>query len=117
MLLQIVAVDNGGGLSLYSTMGSGLIAQAVSADGSLVVPCASLPLRLPSVGAVDKEAAEQFVANILERLYLEQSPSSLQSPSKAGGSRSSSALSLPKADGSTNSLGEWTLKLLEDEDI
>lgn len=117
VLLQIVAVDNGGGLSLYSTMGSGLIAQAVSADGSLVVPCASLPLRLPSVGAVDKEAAEQFVANILERLYLEQSPSSLQSPSKAGGSRSSSALSLPKADGSTNSLGEWTLKLLEDEDI
>lgn len=73
VMLQIVAVDHGGGLSLYSTQGSGLVAQAISADGSVTVPCANLPLRLPSVGAVDKDAAEQFVANILDRLYLEQS--------------------------------------------
>lgn len=124
VMLQIVAVDNSGGLSLYSTSGSGLIAQAVSPDGSVVVPSAVLPLRLPSVGAVDKEAAEQFVVNILEKLYLEFAPSQplsasshtrQQQPPVSARPISSSGATTVTAPEPTHR-GQWVLKMVDEED-
>ena len=59
VLLQVVAVDSGGGFTLYSGARSGLVAQVMGAnDADVIIPSTILPIRLPSIGAVDKEAAE-----------------------------------------------------------
>lgn len=69
VMLQVMAVEDH---RLFSGSAQ-LVAQVLSLDASLLLSEA-LPLRLPSIGAVDREAAEQFVANIVEQIYLVKEP-------------------------------------------
>jgi len=69
VMLQVMAVEDH---RLFSGSAQ-LVAQVLSLDASLLLS-EPLPLRLPSIGAVDREAAEQFVANIVEQIYLVKEP-------------------------------------------
>lgn len=65
MFIQILTIED---TRYYS--GSSLIANFVSADSSFSA-CESLSVKLPTIGLVDQEAAQQFAANLIERMYFE----------------------------------------------
>ena len=50
--------------------GMTLLAEITSAD-SKVAALTPLPVKLPSLGLMDKESAESFIFNLVENIYIE----------------------------------------------
>lgn len=47
-----------------------LIAEVTSAD-SKISATTSLPVKLPSLGLMDKESAESFILNLVDNIFIE----------------------------------------------
>ena len=65
VLLRIIVVD-----VPNSPAERELLVNIVAADSSFAVS-APLPVRLPTIALVDREAAEEFARNLVPRVYLE----------------------------------------------
>jgi Ca2+-binding EF-hand superfamily protein len=65
LFIEILAVED---TRYYNSCN--LIGNFISPSGSFTI-CESLPMKLPTIGIVDKEAAEQFASNLIDKLYFE----------------------------------------------
>ena len=52
-------------------VGSTLLCNVITADSSMKLKCI-LPVKMPSIGMVDREAALQFAQNLVSRMYIEE---------------------------------------------
>jgi hypothetical protein len=48
-----------------------LFCNIISADASIRLSC-PLPVKMPSIGVVDREAARQFAGNVVDKMYVEE---------------------------------------------
>jgi uncharacterized protein YlaN (UPF0358 family) len=48
-----------------------LFCKIISADASIRLSCA-LPVKMPSIGVVDREAARQFAGNVVDKMFVEE---------------------------------------------
>lgn len=67
VLLHIVSVED---TNVYAG-GVSLVANAINVDASVALS-STLSVKLPSIGIVDREAAEQYAMNLVDKMYIEQ---------------------------------------------
>jgi hypothetical protein len=52
-------------------VGTALMCKIITANGSIRLQC-PLPVKMPSIGIVDREAARQFAGNVADKMYVEE---------------------------------------------
>ena len=68
--LSISVADSAASSAGGAAVSRDLIARAVGVDSSFSVSLL-LPLKLPTIALIDVEAAEDFVSNLLPKMYIE----------------------------------------------
>lgn len=48
-----------------------LVCRVISSDGTVRLQC-PLPVKMPSIGVVDREAARQFAGNVVDKMYVDE---------------------------------------------
>ena len=66
VLVSITSAERGA-----MQVATALVCTVISADGSIRLSC-TLPVKMPSLGVVDREAARQFAGNIVDKMYVEE---------------------------------------------